>query len=252
MKSSFQIRNFPIQIGSWIVWIAAITSACNPPDDTKHVSITFEALVNGLPLIIGTERYQNPNGEGEFSVENFKFFLSNLKLLDDSNNVLYSEPESYHLLRFNDKEIVLQLDIHNSARNFNKIQFSIGIDSIANKNITQVGDLNPNGSMAWNWTTGYKFLVMEGNYYQKDQDTVPLVYHIGFSENLHTFVFDLTPIDTEINSMAFKVELSNLFKGEHIVNFESMPSITFNKANAQYISKNLGNLILVEAIHVDQ
>ena len=47
-------------------------------------------------------------------------------------------------------------------RNYERIEFGIGVDAAANRSLQQRGDLDPNGRMAWNWEVSYKFVLFEG------------------------------------------------------------------------------------------
>ena len=67
-------------------------------------------------------------------------------------------------------------------RNYERIEFGIGVDAAANRSLQQRGDLDPNGRMAWNWEVGYKFVLFEGALL-RGNESVLLVYHIGFAEN---------------------------------------------------------------------
>ena len=73
------------------------------------------------------------------------------------------------------------------------ISFGIGVDAAANTSIQSRGDLDPNSQMAWNWKVGYKFVLFEGGMkLNADGVQKPLVYHVGFNENMRRLKFDLT------------------------------------------------------------
>src|SRR5262249_50709953 len=133
------------------------------------------------PLIFNAARYRNPGGEGRFKVRDFQFFLSNIRLLGASG--AYAEPDSYHLVRFDGAEpgfVILLRDVPH--RNYERIEFGVGVDAAANKSLAQRGDLDPNGRMAWTWEVGYKFVLFEGLLERGDVRQA-LVYHVGFDES---------------------------------------------------------------------
>lgn len=246
MKNLLPVKLLLIHIAKLTAVIVIMTSC----DFKKTASLTlvFKPYVNIEPLELGTKRYPNPNGSGEFTVENFKFYLTNINLLDSTGHLIYKEPDSYHLVHFNDGQFILTFD--NVPKEFHQLQLSIGVDSLANSSINSLGDLNPNSSMAWSWSAGYKFLVMEGNYHKVGNDRIlPLVYHIGFPENYQTIVFskDLTSTNEEdLSSMHFRVDVAALFQGNENVNFDSIPSVTFNRKRANQIAHNFANMISLD------
>ena len=114
-------------------------------------------------------RYSNPGGEGSFRVRDFQFFVSNIRLMSDSAE--FVEPESYHLVRFDGDDGTFVITIENVPRHdFRQIEFGIGVDPAANGSLESVGELDPNGRMAWNWETGYKFVLIEGALAVGDDD----------------------------------------------------------------------------------
>jgi len=108
--------------------------------------------------VLNELRYPNPGGEGRFKVRDFQFFLSNIRLTGGTG--VYTEPDSYHLVRFDGAEPAFGIVLHDvPRRNYQRIEFGIGVDAAANKSLAQRGDLNPNGRMAWNWEVGYKIVI---------------------------------------------------------------------------------------------
>ena len=55
--------------------------------------LRFVAFVEDESLVFHRVRYGNPGGAGEFEIRDFRFFLSNIKLVSGSEE--YSVPESY-------------------------------------------------------------------------------------------------------------------------------------------------------------
>ena len=135
---------------------------------------------------------------------------------------------------------------------FDTLEIGLGIDPQQNHEITTPGDLDPNSQMAWNWLTGYKFLLLEGTYFPTDGSTsIPLVYHIGFSENYQTVRFSLAdPIfdnATSSTRLAFTVQIDQLFQTPHEIDMAYLPSIKFEKESAAKMAENFGNLLRLES-----
>ena len=132
------------------------------------LALYFHPFVGPEPLTLNEAR-------------DFQLFLSNIRLTGESG--AYIEPDSYHLVRFDGAELAFGIVLHDvPPRDYQRIEFGIGVDPAASKSLVQHGDLDPNGRMAWTWEVGYKFVLFEGTLERGDA-SVPLVYHVGFDEN---------------------------------------------------------------------
>jgi len=227
---------------------------------TVDVSLRFEAFVDGEPLVRNQFVYPNPGGEGHFRVRDFQFFVSNVRLISEGDS--YAEAESYHLVRFDDDSgafTILLLGV--PARTYERIEFGIGVDAAANESIVSTGDLDPNGRMAWNWESGYKFLLFEGRL-QVDDVQTPLVYHVGFDENYTQLAFadsgvrvkcqsnrsllrhfTLTP---QLCEFSFDVDLMRLFNGASTIDMASIPDVKFDREDSRLIAGNFASMISLE------
>ncbi len=204
---------------------------------SRTVTLYFVPSVGGEPLILDEFRYPNPGGDGTFKVRDLQFFVSGVRLRGAQDG--YVEGNSYHLVRFDDGPYSITLtDLPDIA--YERVEFSIGVDSAANSSIVTVGDLDPNGRMAWNWESGYKFILFEGALSVGDRQ-MPLVYHIGFDENLRRFSFPIVADDdvrVELN-----VDLMRLFTGVSIVDMATMSNVKFDRTDAKVMADNYARLI---------
>ena len=232
------MKNIQIHLLLKMVFAAICLSflwACASQDG---ISINFKVYVDGQELEYG-KSYASPNGDGTYTINDFKLFISNLKLIgDDHSDINYTEKESYHLLKFQDKNSY-SFDLEYApTESYERIQFSIGIDEEANLSINTHGDLNPTNQMAWNWTSGYKFLLLEGLYSPETSDNlVPIVFHIGFSENKKDLEFELS----STNNIQFVIEISELFKNPNTIDFNILPKVLFNKEESSLVAHNYAN-----------
>lgn len=152
------------------------------PASTGPLDLRVRAVMGAEPLELGEGRYANPGGEGEFTIRDFQFFLSNVRLVGEDAE--YREPDSYHLVRFDSEDGIFTIELPDVPReDYTRLEFAIGVDSAANASYAPVGDLDPNSRMAWGWEIGYKFVLVEGRLDAGDA-VLPLVYHVGFDENL--------------------------------------------------------------------
>ncbi len=234
---NMQIRSLIKNINFIIIVI--ILCSCT---SEKNVNINFKTYVNGEELEYG-KKYASPNGDGTFAIYDFKLYISNLQFINNEYpEKNYIEEESYHLLKFQTKNN-FSLKLNNiSLKSFDKIRISIGIDEEANLSINNPGDLDPTNQMAWNWTSGYKFLLLEGLYTpESSEKEIPIIFHIGFSENRRELEFDLTSKD-EIH---FVIEISELFKNPNNIDFNKLPKVLFNKEHAALIASNYLNSFII-------
>lgn len=213
------------------------------------VTLRFHPMVAGERLVFNEPRYRAPGSAGPFSIRDFQFFVSNIRFRSAAGD--YVEPDSYHLVRFDgdgdgdgDKlfEIVLN---HVPPRKYSAIEIGVGIDAAANGTIAQRGDLDPNGRMAWTWEVGYKFVLLEGQL--ENEPRVPLVYHVGFSENYRVVTaavghvaFDDGPV-----MLDSYVEIMNLFRGEgdDAIDMRALPTVKFDRADAARLANHAARML---------
>lgn len=95
------------------------------------------------------------------NIETFKFYISDLKLkLNDQ--LVYENKHLYKLIDLSDDSTYTASTYVPSHLLFNSITFSIGVDSITNKEGIHSGDLDPTKGMYWTWQNGYINFKLEG------------------------------------------------------------------------------------------
>lgn len=194
----------------------------------------------GELLEFGTE-YPSPNGDGTYIINDFKLYVSNIQLISDTEIGNFVEPDSYHLLTFQDRNQFSFTLPNVPSGAYQKIRISIGMDESGNFSKGYPGDLDPTNQMAWNWTQGYKFLLFEGLYKpESTDDEIPLVYHVGFSENKKDLEFDINS-NREIQ---FTIDIDQLFNNPQTIDFHAYPRILFNKEHSAMISENYANMFI--------
>jgi len=208
-----------------------------------ELALYFHPFVGPEPLVLNESRYPNPGGDGRFKVRDFQFFLSNIRLVSAAS--AYVESDSYHLVRFDGDDPAFVIVLHDvPRRDYQRIEFGIGVDAAANRSLKQRGDLDPNSRMAWNWEVGYKFVLFEGALLRGNASD-PLVYHVGFEENyrlsstqLHRKLLDSRPARLD-----FRVDILRLFQGSTPVNMAALPSVKFDRADAALLARNFSAMI---------
>ena len=89
------------------------------------------------------------------------FYISNINFLLD-NKVVYTEPNSFHLIDASLPESMLISLTGDKLIDYKAIQFQLGIDSITNVAGAMGGDLDPTKGMYWTWQSGYINFKLEG------------------------------------------------------------------------------------------
>ncbi len=209
--------------------------SCHSAKDTPSASITLRFIhtVNGIPLELDTRKYVNENGD-TFDVAQFDYYLSNLRFFSDGRS--FRVPNSYHLIRVRSSGHIVELTINGvPALSYDRIEFGIGVDSIANGKTDKVGDLDPNNAMAWNWLTGYKFVRLEGKHYRRDGTIGGLVFHIGKNENYKT-VSLAKPFSSQV-PLEISVDVSEMFKSPHLIDFSLINEAMFGP-EASLVAEN--------------
>lgn len=211
---------------------------------TTQVTLRLHARVGGDVLRLREGRYPNPGGDGEFTVRDFQFFVSNVRLVGEGAE--FAESESYHLARFDsdDGSYVIELDSV-PRETFTQLRLGIGVDSVANGTIMSIGDLDPNGRMAWSWDVGYKFVLFEGGLQLAD-GRIPLVYHVGFDENYAEVTIPLAAASYgDEGVIDLCADVLRLFTGASTVDMSELSDVKFDRGDARVLANNYAEMVSV-------
>jgi hypothetical protein len=224
---------FALSSAAWYTLVTRITS----------IELIFDTKIDGATAMFNQAKYANPGGDGTILIRDFRFFLSNIELLGSGTR--HVVPDSYTVLRYDEtthQHVVTLKDIPNV--NFDRIRLGIGVDPATNKSLKSLGDLNPNGRMAWNWSVGYKFVLLEGLLKTTAGDT-PLVYHIGFDENYTIIELPLPEhgMLEPFERLTFDVLPLQLFTGEAPLDILATPSIKFDRTDARRVATQFRQFI---------
>ena len=123
------------------------------------VRIIIEPVFNGHPLILNSQTYRTPTGDS-LSINLFRFYISRLSLR--SSTSVFSDSTS-HLIDAEDKSTCSLLLSGIPAGTYTSLHFIVGVDSVANTNGANSGDLDPAKGMYWAWNSGYIMAKLEGH-----------------------------------------------------------------------------------------
>ncbi|MBX2844391.1 MAG: hypothetical protein KTR26_21695 [Flammeovirgaceae bacterium] len=241
-------------ISGLIIFSVLLFSSCekdnNEPGETGSLKLIISNLNGGVPLELNDKEYTNEMGN-KYTVAEFKFYLSNLKLRNKSNGKFYIEPESYHLVRRLPDTHLFELTIENvDIGEFDELEFAVGVDNSKNYSLDNVGDLDPTNNMAWDWNSGYKFLLLEGQFLPKNEEQKGLVFHIGSDANYRKILLPSTSEniiikESQATTINLEVEVSEIFKDPTTIDFKENNVVMFdaisNKVADNY-AKNMFSL----------
>lgn len=126
----------------------------------NNYSVKFHPVFGSLELEPGNN-FIKINDRDSLRIETLKFYISNIQFIEN-NVIVWKEENSFHLLDASIRESMsIELKIP-AAVKFNKIKFTLGIDSTTNVAGVIGGDLDPTRGMYWTWQSGYINFKMEG------------------------------------------------------------------------------------------
>lgn len=227
-----------------IIAIVLIVAALWQQAKPQNLILRFHPYVGEHPLVLNTQSYNNPGGEGTFAIRDFQLFISNIVV--DYSASRFTERESYHLVRFDGSTSFGQIVLPQiKLQDLRQVSFAIGIDPKANGSLVIAGDLDPNSRMAWNWQVGYKFLLLEGTLTVASEQ-LPLVYHIGFDQSYTDLNFAITDKSlTNNGEINFKIDLLRLFEHSrnNYIDMAKMNNVKFAPDDVKLIANGFPNFI---------
>ncbi|QCR23262.1 MbnP family protein [Pontibacter sp. SGAir0037] len=208
--------------------LALLTLITSCSDDNiatnGSVVLQFEHMVGSQVLQLEDESYTSPAGI-PYTVSSFKYYISNVKLLNDAGQVTYVEPESYHLIEQGGKTFFELKDI--PAATYSGLELSIGVDEELNHRIDHQGDLDPANEMVWDWDSGYKFLMVVGNFTGNTRNG-GLVFHVGGDVNYKTLQYTLPqPINLQKSQryqVLLQADVNEIFQNPNLIDFDQTSS----------------------------
>ena len=180
----------------------------------------------------------------DYRVEQIKFYVSNITTGNiNTNDAFLVDLVNNHLSEGSTGE---SISISLTPGDYSGLSFLIGLDSLTNHGdpslYEQEHPLSSFTGMHWDWSQGYKFMILDGKT-DSDNDSIPDLsysYHIGNDDYLQTISFD-TPINihenqtTEINVY---MDVQNFFHGIDMIN----DAFTHSTSNFPLVIKLTDNI----------
>jgi hypothetical protein len=209
-----------------LLLFALILTSCkrNETDDSqlgvRNIKVILKHKVGPQDFAIGSF-YNNSFGE-TYKLNRFQYYISNVSLINTTNNIEEKEIESYHLIDANDAGS-LNFNFSVNRSSYNAIVFYMGVDSLRNVSGAQTGALDPLNGMFWTWNSGYIMAKMEGSSVASSEPNNELIYHIGGYSGINKAVRKVVlplgnPINTKMGStcnITLNVDINKWFNGVH-------------------------------------
>ena len=220
------------------------------------VLFRFAHTMQGEPLELQTKTYENAAGN-RFVLEQFKYYLSNIKFRNTRSGAFYLEPESYHLVSVENGKHIYEIELKEVAPgSYNELEFAVGVDNAKNTSTDRVGALDPANQMAWNWHTGYKFISIIGKLLsEKEAAPEGLVIHVGFDENYRIVRKTLSQLklpslvveNGKTAVIEITVETERLFNQPNVIDLAQNPVIMAGEP-AQKLADNYQEMFMIKGI----
>jgi hypothetical protein len=220
------------------------------PEKGKLI-IHFENYVGDKPLALDTATYTNAMKQN-FTVTNFKYYISNIKLKGTNGNI-YSKDDGYYLIKQDDESTwTAELDEVPDA-SYSGVSFTVGVDSLHNCSGAQSGALDPINGMFWTWSSGYVFMKLEGKSPVSKQPGHIFEYHIGGYREPNNFIrtvnlkFDKGPMNIKTDKttrLYIKTDAAKILAGKNKIDIAKLSSVT-DFHNASKIADNYVDMFSV-------
>lgn len=206
----------------------------NAQSKKEALEIDFNFKFGALPLQLN-QTYISKK-QDTLLLDVFKFYVSDFKVeFDDTSK--YVEKSS-HLIDLEDsasQKITLQ---KSSKKKIKKIEFFIGVDSLASVSGALSGDLDPSHGMYWAWQSGYINLKLEGKSNSCKTRKNAFFFHIGgyLQPNLAVrkvvlFPKENTTITVNVASLFSEIDLNTtnsvMIPGKKAMEFADLTKMMF-------------------------
>jgi hypothetical protein len=266
MKLNHHLRlmRMPCLIGILVVLLAS--SSCQKQlyfdgegQEDHNIILHFQPVVqyDSNKLKFG-DTYKNFFNEN-FTVKTFKFYIHDIELINtDSGRTFRVGGEQTFLVDGADSLSSL-VKFAILPYKYNRISFTIGVDSARNVSGAQTGALDPAKGMFWTWSSGYIMAKLEGTSPSSSAAGNMFEYHIGGfqgADNVLKKVTLLFPFAQDIDlkpgkstQMTIAADVYDWFYNPHDIRFSVNPVVTTPGLLATQIAENYSKMFTVTKIN---
>jgi len=254
--------------------LCALISSCSSDDDnndnldgqTGNVVLKFDNAVGDQDFIFGTT-YNKSNNES-FQLSTLKYIVSNVRLKDNEGNTfMYPVEDNAFIINEEDGnnagEIYVTLDGIDAA-NYTEITFGIGIDqdrfALGAEGQGDFLDLASDEGMMWNWSTGYRFVRLDGTFSSDTFINEPLNIHMGsvgtsldnYREVTLEFPNTILVRENKTPEVHIVADIAKVFDGTTSVNLsEGYNQVHVSEETTPVIAANMQSMFMVHHVHND-
>lgn len=140
-----------------------------------QVSLSFSHFVRNDQLVFGTN-YTTDQGE-DYTVNTFKYYIHDIRFVNAAGEPVEVNNDYYLVDHESDASKKLIYTV--PAGTYDRLLFTLGVDSARNMSGAQTGALDPLNGMFWSWASGYVMAKLEGNSPASSMSGNAFTYHIG-------------------------------------------------------------------------
>lgn len=202
--------------------------SCKKKETYHQLTINIDHVFNDQAFQFNDLSLQNQAGN-LLSFYTFKYLISGIELVQSDGGSLVLE-NSYAFIDPVNNRTNFVLDSIPEG-DYTAIKMTIGLDDATNKSNPNLyaanHPLSPTlNDMHWDWSSGYIFLTMEGQYKAdaNANSTSAFSYHIAFDENRMPFDFtnlNLTLAGEESSTLSLQLDLADIFNAPNVINIDN-------------------------------
>ena len=228
------------------------------PEQEYNVILHFKPVVDydSNALEFG-KSYLNHFNES-YTVKTFKFYIHGVQFINtDSGRVYEANKGDYFLVNCADSASSL-VKVAVLPFKYNRIAFTIGVDSARNVSGAQTGALDPTQGMFWTWNTGYIMAKLEGNSPASSAPGQMFEYHIGgfkTGESVLRKVTLLMPFEEIMDlkggqtaEVTITADVNAWFYNPHDIKLSVNPAVMTPGALAMQVAENYSKMFTITDI----
>lgn len=227
------------------------------PENDHNIVLKFKPVVqyDSVDLKFGTT-YTNYFKE-KYTPTAFKFYVHSFELINtDSGKVFRLPADKYYLVDFADSASTV-INIAVLPYTYNRIAFTIGVDSAQNVSGAQTDALDPAKGMFWTWNTGYIMAKLEGTSPSSSQ-AGKFEYHIGGFQGADNVIKKVTLLFPYANNidlqpgkttqMFITADVNDWFYNPHDIKIANNPVISTPGNLAVQVAENYSKMFTVDSV----
>ncbi len=199
----------------------------------RKSTIQFVPKYDSLPIEIG-KKYPYKNDSVE--IETLKFYISGIQFFQNEKLVAVAE-KKYHLFDIENPATQYIYQPNEKNIQFNRLHFSIGIDSITNEAGAIGDDLDPTNGMYWTWQSGYINFKLEGKTKICPARNHQFTFHIGGYQYPYNAIQNLDMVVSNNEKIVVSFDVSELLSQ---LNLAEVYEVMSPNEKAMMLSKKIG------------